>query len=508
MTFRFLLILMIACFSGCSKNSSTSANSLRISTTDDPHTLDPRQARDLPTANVIYMLYEGLMRSDSQGQPAAGIAESFDVSEDKKVYTFYLRKSFWSDGAPVLAEDFVQSWKSSLSSTAPSPNAYQLYVIRGAQAAREGKISIDEIGVKAIDPFTLVVELENPTPFFLQLASTYFYFPVHISKSNDLTFNGPFKLNCWARHDEVVLSKNQHYWNASSVKLDEIALVILDEQTALRLFENGELDWVGSPLSTIPTDAIAMLKKENKISTTPGAGTHWIRINTSKEPFNQVDVRRAFSLAINRQDLIDHILQGNQSPALGIVPSSFGHSISLFKDNSVAEAQSLINKKIDEEITLTYTANERNQKIAQVLQQQWKQAFNIDVKLQSLESKVFFERLKSHNYQMALGSWYADFRDPISFLEVFKEKNNGTNNTEWENPNYLELLALSSKEMDPAKRSETLKEAEKLLIDEMPIIPLFFASYLDAHNPRLKGVYFSPLGYIDLKNAYLEPKQK
>lgn len=512
MKLSYLLLSLAICVSGCSKSAPPPANVIRIAAADDPQTLDPIQARSLETMNILQMLYEGLMRLDSQGQPTYGIAEKVDISGDQKRYTFRLRKALWSDGSPVTAGDFEQSWKRSLDPKTPSPNAYQLYGIRGAQAAKEGKISTDEVGVKAVDPSTLVVDLEQSIPYFLQLVTTTFYYPVHLSKTGEFTFNGPFQLKEWKRHNELILAKNPTYWDAPSVRLDEVSLVVADPQTALQLFEKGELDWVGSPLSSLPTDAIISMKQKNRLFSAPAAATHWLRLNNSKAPFDQREIRRAFALAVNRKELVDHVLQGGQEPALGILPPSLALSPPFFKDNAVVDAVALLTKEENQdfavEVTLMYRTGERERKIAQVLQQQWKRAFNIDIKLQEQEGKVFFERLKAGDYQMALGSWYADFLDPISFLEVFKEKNNGTNNTGWENPRYKELLMLSSSEVSPELRKKQLKEAEAILVDEMPIIPLYFATYLHAHQPQLQSVSFSALGYFDLKHAYLDSAAK
>jgi oligopeptide transport system substrate-binding protein len=525
--FNFFLIsfCLVVC-SACRKSDHTplASSTLRISCEGDPQTLDPRRVRDLPTATVIHMLYEGLMRNQADSRPAPAIAETVTISPDQKTYTFKLRSTAWSNGQPVTAYDFEQTWKSLLDPTFPSPNAYQLYSIQGAQAAKEGLAPIEKVGVYAQDDETLIVELEQPTPYFLYLTATHFYYPVHASlreqslnssslNTSHILTNGPYKLENWSRHNELTAVPNPHYWDKENVHLNRIALVVLDNSTALQLFQRGELDWTGSPLSTIPTDALAHLKSEGKLEITPAAGVYLLRINTEQFPFNHINMRQAFARALNRDALVEHVLQGNQIPALGIIPPSFIQDQPFFADHDLVYARQLFQEALKEQgltmqsfpqFSIDYASGERAHKIAQVVQQQWKECLGVQANLQITEGKVYFDRLNTHDYQIGIGSWFADFRDPISFLEVFKLKENGTNNTQWENSSYVSLIDQSSKIAERSERERILKEAEKVLLQDMPIIPLFYASYNYIKNPLVKGVYFSELGYLDFKNAYWE----
>ncbi|WP_068467342.1 peptide ABC transporter substrate-binding protein [Candidatus Protochlamydia phocaeensis] len=523
--FLFLFTCALICAACRPEKPVADQKVLRISCEGDPQTLDPRQVRDLATATTMHLLYEGLMRNQADGQPALALADSMTLSPDQKTYTFKLRKSAWTNGQPVTAYDFEQSWKSTLDPAFPSPNAYQLYVIKGAQGAKEGKSPLDQIGIHALDPETLVVELEAPTPYFPHLLTTYFYFPVHETLRNkktaasqvdlgvDTVTNGPFQLEKWARHNELSVKPNPHYWDRSAVRLDKLTFVVSDNPTALKLFQNHELDWTGSPLSTLPTDALMSLKQTNHLQVMPAAGVYLFRLNIEKPPFDHPKIRQAMALALNRQELVEHALQGNQIPAMGLIPPSFLASPPFFQDHATQKARQLLQEALTENqmtlqdlapISLCYAGNERSHKIAQVAQQQWKTGLGIDVRLQSCESKVFFDRLKKQDYQISIGSWFADIRDPISFLDVFKFKNNGTNNTQWENPRYIELLARSSQTADSTQRAKLLKDAEAVLMQDMPIIPLFYASYNYLKAPGIKGVYFSELGYLDFKKAELD----
>lgn len=519
----FCLLLTTA----CQKHEPTSST-LRISCETDPQTLDPRQVRDLSTVTVMHMLYEGLMRNQADGQPAPALAEKVVISPDQKIYTFKLRNSAWSDGQPVTAYDFEDTWKSMLDPQYPCPNAYQLYPILGAQAAKEGKASSKQIGVHALNDHTLVVQLEQPTPYFLHLTATHFYYPVATpirqqssdsNASNDAhaITNGPYQLEHWSRHNELTAVPNPHYWDKNNVHLDRIALIVLDNSTALQLFQRGELEWTGSPLSTLSTDALASLKSQNQLKVTPAAGVYLFRINTERPPFTHAKMRQAFAMALNRADLVEHVLQGNQVPALGIIPPSFIQSAPLFEDNDTSRAHQLFQEALDEQnlslhnfpsISIYYAAGERSHKIAQVVQQQWKDCLGVQVDLNSTEAKVYFDRLNKHDYQIGIGSWFADFRDPLSFLEVFKLKENGTNNTQWQNEQYGALLNQSSQMTQRLEREKVLKAAEEILVKDMPIVPLFYASYNYVQKPVVKGIYFSELGYLDFKNAYLDVTPK
>lgn len=517
----FALTILSCC--GCSNDQANTQHNqtkfLAIAAADDPLSLDPRLVRDLSSSTVMRMLYEGLLSTSFNGKIVPGIAEGYTISNDKKTYTFHLRPSTWMDGSPLTAHDFEATWKSVLNPAFPAPNAYQLYVIKGAKAAKEGRASVDDIGIQATDDQTLIVELEQPAPYFIDMVSCHFFFPVHKSardlqsgsSSANPIGNGPFKLDNWTKRSELLAVKNPLYWDQANVSLPGVSLQVLDEHTALQLFKAGELDWIGSPLSTLPQDSVATLKQQNLLQISKGSGTHWFRLNTSKPPFNNQKMRQAFAQALNRKDIIEHITQGNQQPAIGIIPPSFGlTSQKYYSDNNIASAQELFNEALAEEklakselptISISYASNDRNHKIAQAVQQQWNAVFGIDVALNGNESQMQMDKVKTGNYQIAMGSWYADIQDPINFLEIFKSKENPTNQTFWENQEYTNLLSQSSLELDSDKRKGILSEAEKILVEEMPVISVFHSAYNYLKNDQVEKVYFSPLGYLDFKLA-------
>lgn len=525
MRFFFVLSLLSSLFiMGCQGDQSPKGEkaAIKIAFDQEPRTIDPRRGTDLQTANVLQMMYEGLMRIDYQGNVVSGIAEYVDISPDLKTYIFNLRETTWSDGSPLTATDFEESWKSMLDPTFPAPNAYQLYYIKGAKAFKEGRDTIENVGIRAIGSKHLVVELEEPTPYFLKLVSAFFYLPVSpqmrqggiTPELSEIISNGPYKLKEWKHNNELVMVKNPLYWDAKVVSLDQVTLVVLDENTSFRVFKMGQLDRTGSPTATLPQDAVASLRLQNQLKIKPAAGTHWFRFNTEAMPMDNIKLRRALNSALDRKAIVEHVTQGNQIAATGVVPLCVGwKEHSYYKDHDITSAKQLfqealvemqMNKESIPPITLTYAANDRDHKIAQAVQQQWNQAFGIDIKLQSQEAKIFSENVLKGAYQIATGSWYADFSDPINFLEIFKYKSNSSNRTKWENPEYIRLLDASSKEANHEKRMEYLSQAEAVLMQHMPVAPLFFASFNYLESENVGGIGLSDLGILDLKYAFIE----
>eukprot|EP01136_Pigoraptor_vietnamica_P035739 Opistho-1_new@101388 len=482
---------------------------LRLNLGGEPRNLDPRRARELSSLIVLRMLFEGLTRVDAEGRPQLALAEKVDISEGGKKYTFRLREAYWSSGDLVTAQDFVSSWKSLLDPAFPSDNVFFLYLIQNAQEYKEGYS--EDLGARALDDKTLEVALTRAVPYFLEALSAPPFFPV--SKGEAMVFNGPFRINEWKHHDRILLEKNPRYWDREEVHLETVELVMVDEETELKLFEKGLLDWAGSPLSTLPVNALRFLKKKGQLQSKPFLGTYFLRTQIGKAPFDHPLVRRAFALAVDRRGLIDHVLQGDQVVATGLVPFSMGlQKEAYFKDGDAGEARRVLEKALDElkitreefpEVVLTYPSGERSRLIAQVLQQQWLEGLDIPVKLEALEGKVYFDRVSHQDFQLATGSWIADYNDPLAFLEVFQYREASTNNTGWEDPEYIRLLGLAARE--PEKRGDFLRESEKLLMEAMPIIPIFHYTMLYVANPDLKGVVVSPMGVIDFKWAY---KQK
>jgi len=521
-----LLAIVVSC--QCKKDGGVCPRKkaeqvIRISIENEPQTLDPRKTRSLGDMNLIRNFWEGLVRTDKTGLVQPAIAEKYTISNDNKTYQFNLKETNWSNGDPLTAHDFVYAWKKTISPDFLSDYAFLLYSIKNAKAIKEGQLPMSMLGVRAADDYTLVVELESATPYFLELVALPVFFPVNqrvdkqnpdwFRNSNTYVSNGPFQMAKWNHNDLIVATKNLGYWDRDVVNLDRIDMVMVDSETSYLMFENDELDWQGSPYSSVPTDALERLKGENKVFISPFLGTYWIRTNTSLYPFHSSEIRKALALSINRNEIVEHVTCGDQTPATGIVPASMGlQSTPYFVDGDVEQAMNVFQCALEKEnmnienfpeLTLTYTATARHHKIAQAIQDQWRNSLGIVVKLEPLEKKVYLDRLSKGDYQMACGDWIADFRDPVSFLEIFKAKSFGSNNTSWESLDYQKALESSYLVQDGQERLETLRDSEQIIMDEMPVIPIFHHSMVHLKNDCLKDVVLNDTGHIDFKWAYV-----
>lgn len=522
---RVVLFLLMALLSACQSSPKQQPKVVKINIGSDPQTLDPSAARGLNDFILAKMLFEGLTRIGSQEEAELALARSIEISADLKTYTFQLNPSLWSNRSQLTASDFVYAWKRALNPSFNSSYASQLYCIKNARGFKEGKVGAEALGVRALDNETLVVELEYPLPYFLKLLATPIFFPIceqvdreHPDWTHNLKHfvsNGPFCLQQWNHADCITVKKNPSYWDANQVKLDGLEMAMVAEDAELKLFEQGALHWAGSPLSTLSVDALHALKQKGALLIKPILGTAFMRINV--ERLSHPLMRRAFALALHRKEIVDHVLQGEQIPATGLVPPSMHiQEKPYFKDGAVQEARHLFDLALSEigvtrenfpKVTLTYASSERNHQLVQALQQQWQTALGIQVALEGIERKVYFDRLAKQDFELALGSWMADFDDPINFLELFKHKSHSTNDTKWEDPTYRELLSASFQCMEGAERIQLLSDCEKILIDAMPIIPIYHSSMLYLKDPHLKGVVLSNLGSLDFKWADLETEK-
>ena len=537
-----VLSMFLAACSGGKDNTSSSDNGkkgedgkkeavkqeLRINIATEPFSLHPGLANDSTSGGVIRQTFEGLTRIEKDGKPHPAAAAEITTSDDLKTYTFKLRDAKWSNGDPVTAEDFAYAWKWAVDPKNQSQYAYQLYYVKNGQAINEGKADPETLGVKVIDDKTLEVTLENPTPYFLELTAFYTYSPINskIAKANpdwykdagdQYTTNGPFKMVEWKHSDKIVLEKNENYWDANTVKLTKIDMsMINDGNTELNMFKNGELDWGGLPLGKLPIDLLPQLKSEGLLHTSPIAGVYWYKFNTEKPPLNNANIRKALAYAINRKAIVEKITQAEQIPAMAAVPPSMikENEKGYFKDNDVDKAKEFLAAGLKDlglsdasklpAITLSYNTDEGHQKIAQAIQDMWKKELGINVKLENEEWKVYITKLHSGDYQVGRMGWLGDFNDPINFLELFRDKKGGNNDTNWENPKFKQLLIDSQTEADPAKRIQMLKDAEAIFMDEMPVAPIYFYTDYWVQNDKLKDVVISGLGDVQFKWAHFE----
>lgn len=526
---RFIIYLLFFCMSlGCQKKivEPASQRILQISFAGDVTSLDPRKGIDYPTAYAIKMLFEGLMYVDLQGNIRPALAERYEISNDQKTYIFYLRPTFWSNGDKVTAYDFEYAWKKIIDPSAQYSGAHNFYCIKNVQKIAHKEIPLDQVGFKALDDLTFMVELEHPTHYFLEILANSSFFPVNkkidnedpewaLKETNNFVSNGPFLLKHYKINNEILVLKNPLYWQADKVKLPGICISIIpDLSTQLNLFEKGELDWIGDPLSKISFEALTQLKQEGKITWFPSLGFSMFAFNVQTFPFQNKKMRQAFHLALNREEITKAILQIGGKPASGILPYQLATQENAFISNTPDERAKILFEEALKELNLTretlpaIVLNYPNlalwQKTAEIVQQHWYKAFGIWVKLQQQDWKAHHSKVIQGDFQMGAVGWQSWIRDPIYTLGAFRFQQDRINVSKWENPIYQNLLARSEEETDIQKRKAIFHQAEKILIEELPFTPIYFTRIAFAKNDALKDVYVSDLHYVDFRWAYFE----
>ena len=519
----FLISLICLFIIGCQKpkRSAITKTSLNLSFKYDPITLDPRKNSDPLSCTLINMLYEGLVRLEQDGSLSLALVDSIKVSKNKTRYTLFLKQAYWSDGSLITAEDIVACWKSMLSPSFPSVNAYFLYPIKNAKNAKNGLISVDELGVFALDSSTLVIKLEHPNPSFLKMLAFTTFFPIKTTLDEPLkVFSGPFCLDEWKHNDYIVLKKNPFFWNKDKVQLEKITIqIVSDEHTSLKLHQLQAVDWLGTFFSPIPQDALASLSEHTAMDSKDFAGTSSCFFNIHSFPFNNLNIRKAFALAINKDALVEHICHNHPKKAYGLVPPLLKNNkiLKLSQEHSKELAQEYLQQGLKElhlsvndfpKLILTIFNSEIEKTLAQALQQQWKSTLGIPICIEQLDVKVFLDKLYKRNYQFCLMSIIAQYYDAYNFLERFVEPDHFKNFTSWYHPEFSHLVESSSTYTNPLERQSILDKAEKILIDQAPIVPLYHARLSFLKDPSIHQVEISPLGTVDFRYAYFSLNQQ
>ena len=502
------------------KEEESAEKVLYLNNGQEPTSFDPPIGFDSVSWSALNNLMEGLTRLGQDHEPEAAIAEKWDISEDGKVYTFHIREDAkWSNGDPVTAGDFEFAWKRLLNPDTGSSAAFLGYFIEGGEAYNNGEGSADDVKVKAVDDKTFEVTLVSPQAYFLSVITNPAFFPINekvatenpkwFAEAESFVGNGPFNLTEWEHDSHFVMEKNDQYWDAETVKLDKIHWAIIDDtNTEYQMYQSGELD-----VSDVPSELSEQLLGEAKVE--DQAGDYFYRFNVNMEPFQNLNIRKAFAMAVDQQQMVDFVTKNGEKPAYGFVSYGFADpsgkdfrevSGDLVKTNA-EEAKALLEKGMEEEgydklpeVTLTYSTDDTHKKIAEALQQMFKENLGVEVKLANMEWNVFAEEQKALKFQLSRSSFLADYADPINFLENF-QTGHSMNRTGWSNEKYDQLIKDAKNEADEAKRFELMYEAEKILFEEMPIIPIHFYNQVYLYNDAVSGIVRHPVGYMELKWA-------
>ncbi len=507
---------------------------LRLPLTEPP-TLDPSLATDNASIDIVVQLFEGLVAFDAQGAAVGLGAESWDVSDDGLTYTFGLRHDArWSDGKPVVAEHYVWSWQRALDPSTAADYATTLYPVKNAQRIHRQGLDPRQLGVEAPGERTLVVTLEQPNAAFLRLASTWTMVPLrqdvialHGDRWTDpanIVTNGPFRLVAWRHDSQVALQSRRDYW-AGPPRLEQVTYRIFPEgahEQVLAAYEAGELDTLGPGTAfEIPSAQMERLLADSKLRdelrTFPQSATMFITINHRRPHFQDPRVRQALGQVIDRQRLLDQVLRRTGVPATGLQPEGIpGREPSAWPWESVEEAR----RKLAEagfpegegfpEITFTYNASPQWKLLAEYLQQRYKDALGITLKLEPMEWAAFMRWRRGDDWQRAgdlyRGGWFSDYEDPSNWYNLLwdSREDRGVFNSGWRHDEFDRQVREARGASDPARREDLYREAEQILADEYPSIPVFHYSVRTLVKPYVEN--FAPqrvLGLTPLRDTYL-----
>lgn len=530
--------LSIACLleSGCGKKESSATTSageadrkiLLFGNGAEPQDIDPHVVTGSPEHRLISTLSEGLVSEDPQLNLIPGVAEKWDVSPDGLIYTFHLRADAkWSNGEVITADDFVQSYQRMLTPALGAEYSYMLWHVVGAEDYNKGKLTdFTQTGFKALDPRTLQLTLRHPTPFLLHAMNHYAWYPVHIetvrkfgglerrstawTRPENFVGNGPYVLKEWRPNQKIVAVRSPTYWDRARVKIDEIHIFPVElSDNEERMFRTGQLHITNE----VPLTKIAVYRREmpDSIRIDPFNGIYFYRFNVQRKPFDDVRVRRALALSIDRESLVKNVLRADERPAYQLVPPDLlGYNSRHPFKADVAEARRLLAEagypdgKGFPKTELLYNTLEKHRVIAEALQQMWRKNLGIEITLYNQEWKVYLDATHAGNYQIQRAGWIGDYMDPHVFFDLW-ETGGGNNNTNWGNAEYDRLLRSALTAKTTEARYEVYQQMEKILLDEMPIMPIFFYTHPRLISPKVKGYFSTPLDNYPWKYADLVP---
>ncbi|KGE03116.1 peptide ABC transporter substrate-binding protein [Pseudohaliea rubra] len=498
----------------------------------EPQGLDPHVVTGVPENHLIRALFEGLaVKNPHTLEPEPGVAESWNVSEDGRVVTFHLRADArWSNGDPVTAEQYVWSWRRALHPEMGNLYAYMLYPVKNAEAFATGKLAdFGEVGVKALDPRTLEVTLTEPTPYFIQLMDHYSTFAVHPetilahgemtdrftrwTRVDNIVSNGPFELAEWKLNRRIRMTKSETYWDKGRVRLNGVVFYPTENEVSEeRMFRAGALHYTQSlPLNKIP---IYQAREDSPYVQAAYLGTYFYLVNTERPPLDDVRVRKALSMAVDRETLSQTVMQGSVVPAYSITPpGTLGYEPPRVFDHDPEAARRLLaeagypNGEGWPAVELIYNTQEAHRKIAVAVQQMWKDVLNIEITIANQEWKVYLDSVSTMNFDIARRGWIGDYVDPNNFLDLYLS-GGGNNNTGFANPVYDDLIQnRAPRAKSREERYRLFREAEAMLMEQMPIIPIY--TYTSRHLIHLsvRGMPANLMDSLNLRYVWLDPHQ-
>ncbi len=503
---------------------------LRKGNGSQPQTLDPHKAEGVPSSNILRDLFEGLTGESPDGRIVPAGAERWDISEDGLSYTFHIRHNGrWSDGSPVTAHDFEYGLKRSLNPATGSKYTKILSPIKNADAVAAGELPLEALGVKALDDFTLRIELATPAPYFLGLLNHSSTYPMHkasvekwgdaVAKPGHLVSNGAYTLDELVVQSHIKLVRNHHYWNDANTHINEVWYYPIEDQSSeLKRYRAGEIDVTYE----VPNNQFTWIKKYlgEELVINPWLGIYYYGFNLTKPPFkDSLKLRKALAMAVDRDILTGKVTQFGERPAYAFVPPGVSSGAGIYapqtppwaswpREKQLAEARRLYeaagySKTNPLEVELRYNTSENHKKIAIAVAAMWKQALGVKTRLINEEWKVFLSNRKQKQVtQVFRAGWISDYNDPMSFLELLHSQH-GINDSAYNNPEYDALLARIAAEPDAEKRTRLMEQAEQLMLTDQPVMPLYSYVVKRLVKPYVGGVGNNIMDHHYSKDWYI-----
>jgi len=537
---HLLLSCVLALSIGCGKKEMTNVEYgnenqiLFIANGEEPQGIDPHITTGSPDFNVITSMFEGLTTLHEKTlEPIPATAENWQISDDRLTYTFKIRDNAkWSNGDNLTAQDFVYSWKRALSPGLGNQYAYMMFYVENAEQFNLGKTDdFSKVGVKALDNKRLEVKLVNPTPYFLQVLEHHTYFPVHqatiekfgkiddrISKwtlPGNIVSNSAFTLKRWEINKVIEVEKNPQYWGADAVRLNGIHFFPIDnQQTEERAFRSGQVHLTYTPQMAIEKIATYEKEKPQFLRKKLVYSNYYYLLNTTRKPFDDVRVRKALAYAVDRESLVKRVTKGGEIPAYYFVPPDpSGHQPKSYFAYNPEKARELLaeagfpNGEGFPAIDILFNTHDNHRKVALAVQQMWNKNLNIEANLLNQEWKVYLNTQQNLQFDVSRKGWIADYLDPSNFYELMLSYG-GNNDTGWKSEHYDQLVLNAQSAKTDTERFSLFEQANKILADEMPIVPLYFMADLNLVQTNVKNWYPNVLHRHPYKNVYLESEPK
>ena len=509
-TRTLLILLSVVLLLGVS-SAHAAKNTLQRGNGAEPETLDVHKSSGVPAAGIQRDLFEGLVAEAADGSLIPGVAESWTLSDDGKVYTFRLRKNAkWSNGEPVTAHDFVFALRRGVDPAVGSGYAFILWPIANGEEITKGKVkALDKLGVEAVDAHTLKVTLKAPTPYFIGMLTHPHAYPVHPktlerhgdkwTRAGNLVSNGAYRLTEWVPQSHIRLERNPHYWAADNVRIDAVVFHPTENtSTELKRFRSNELDITYD----VPPDQIAWVEKNlaAQFHNTAYLGTYYYALNLTKAPFrDRPGLRNALAMTIDREILTGKVTKGGEVPAYAWVPpgvNRYAGATVPWKGLSKAERLAQAKKLYAEagysrdnplKVQILYNTSDNHKRIAIAISGMWKTALGVQTELFNQEWKVYLTTRKARQFDVLRAGWIGDYNDANTFLELLKGDVGTMNPAGYANSEYDALMRKAEKETDLEVRAGLMQKAEEILLKDLPIIPIYHYTTQHLVSPRVKG---------------------